>query len=69
MIDHHRLLDPEISQILGHLSLIESRPRNPINDKHSCNVNAFFSFDLFMVNIPECKHYEIIHADTRYCTL
>ena len=21
----------------------------------SCNMNAFFSFDLFMVDIPECK--------------
>ena len=21
----------------------------------TCNMNAFFSFDLFMVSIPECK--------------
>jgi len=32
-----------------------------------------FSIDLFMVFIPECKQQlkndEIIHADTRYCTL
>ena len=40
-----------------------------------CNMNAFFSFDLFMVYILECKqqllkNYEIIQAgDTRYCTL
>ena len=37
-------------------------------------MNTFFSFDLFMVYIPECKqqlskNYEIIHADTRYSTL
>jgi len=34
-------------------------------------MNAFFSFDLFMVYIPECKQQlrtKIIHADTRYCT-
>jgi len=29
-------------------------------------MNAFFSFDLFMVYVPECN-YEIIDADTRYC--
>jgi hypothetical protein len=23
--------------------------------KYNCNMNAFFSFDLFMVYIPECK--------------
>ena len=23
--------------------------------KTSCNMNAFFSFDLFMIYIPECK--------------
>jgi hypothetical protein len=34
----------------------------------TCNMNAFVSFDLFVVYIPECK-YEIIHADTRYCIL
>jgi hypothetical protein len=32
----------------------------------SCNINAFFSFDFFMVYIPECKqqlsNYEIMHA-------
>ena len=22
---------------------------------HYCNMNAFFSFDLFMIYIPECK--------------
>jgi len=37
-------------------------------------MNALFSFDLFMVYIPECGQllrtiHEIIHADTRYCTL
>ena len=34
-------------------------------------MNAFVSFDLFMVYIPECKQqkYEIIYTDTRYCTL
>ena len=36
-------------------------------------MNAFFSSDLFMVYIPECKQQlktnEIIHADTRNCTL
>jgi len=36
-------------------------------------MNAFISFDLLMVYIPECnstdKNYEIIHADMRYCTL
>ena len=34
-----------------------------------CNMDALFSFDLFMLYIPECKNFEIIHADTRYCTL
>ena len=38
-----------------------------------CDMNAFFSFDLLMVYIPECKqpanNYEIIYSDTRYCTL
>ena len=38
-----------------------------------CHMNAFFSFLVFMVYIPECKqdlrNYEIIHADTRYCKL
>jgi len=38
-----------------------------------CYANAFFSFDLFMVYIPECKkpakNYEIIHTDTSYCKL
>ena len=39
--------------------------------KYHCNMNAFFSFDRFMIYIPECaaKNYDIIHADTRYCTL
>jgi len=33
-------------------------------------MNAIFSFDLFMVYIPEsAKNYEIIHPDTRYCIL
>ena len=34
-------------------------------------MNTFFSFDLFMVYIPEqqLNNYEIKHADTRYCTL
>ena len=34
-------------------------------------MNAFFSFDLFMVYIPECKqqNYQIIHPYTRYFTL
>jgi hypothetical protein len=36
-------------------------------------MNAFFSFDLFIVYLPECKqtakNYEIIHTDTRYRTL
>jgi hypothetical protein len=33
---------------------------------------AFFSFDLFVVYIPECKQQlitDIINADARYCTL
>ena len=34
-----------------------------------CSMNALFSFDLFMLYIPECKNFEIINADTRYCTL
>jgi hypothetical protein len=29
--------------------------RSPYAIKESCNMNAFFSFDLFMVYIPECK--------------
>jgi hypothetical protein len=35
-------------------------------------MNAFFSFDLFVVYIPECKQQlitDIINADARYCTL
>ena len=37
--------------------------------KIPCKMNAFFSFDLFLwIEIPECN-YEIIHADTKYCTL
>jgi len=39
----------------------------------NCNMNAFFSFDLFMVYIPECKQQlrtmKKIYADTRYRTL
>ena len=35
-------------------------------------MNAFFSFDLFVVYLPECKQQlitDIINADARYCTL
>ena len=44
-----------------------------VNGWTSCwNMNGVFSFDLFMIYISECKqqlrNYEIIHADTRYCT-
>ena len=31
-------------------------------------MNAFFSFDIFLVYITSYQNYEIIHADTRYCT-
>ena len=45
----------------------------PSCHKNDCNIIPFLSFDLFMVYKPECKqklmNYEIIHADTRYCTL
>jgi hypothetical protein len=30
-------------------------PINPYWFSYICNMNAFFSFDLFMVYIPECK--------------
>jgi hypothetical protein len=39
---------------------LRSSPNN------TCNMNTFFSFDLFMVYIL-AKNYEIIHTDTRYC--
>jgi hypothetical protein len=35
-------------------------------------MNALFFFDVFMAYIPytaTAKNYEIIHADTKYCTL
>ena len=35
-----------------------------------CNMNAFFSFGLiYGLYTRTAKNYEIIHADTRYCTL
>ena len=41
----------------------------------NCNINALFSFDYLLFiyqnvsNTPTAENYEIIHADTRYCTL
>jgi len=32
-------------------------------------MNAFFSFDLFMVYIPECKQQLIRDTQKMYCTL
>ena len=38
-----------------------------------CNVNAVFSFDLFMVYVPTCKQQlrtvKLTYTDTRYDTL
>jgi hypothetical protein len=33
-----------------------------------CNMNALFSFDLFIM-YATAKNYEIIYIDTKYCTL
>jgi hypothetical protein len=58
---HHNLVDRYeifISQMTMNFLLFTKKILSSITAKTctgSCNMNAFFSFDLFMVCIPECK--------------
>jgi len=43
----------DISENIAYLALSNNRSLSPF--KYTSNMNAFLSFDLFMVYIPECK--------------
>ena len=40
---------------MSSISVINHDDDKLTNNIGNCNINAFFSFDLFMVYIPECK--------------